>query len=364
MFRMSWNSALIETKPSDPLLVVRRLIEERLPPGWAVNMLVDRDSPTGQSRGPAWRADAVFEVVAADQAVGRLIVEVKTRADPRDLDRLVESAPDQLLVVANYFSRRSRETLRTRGISYADATGNLRLAMKRPAVFIETQGAQADPWRQADKPLKSLRGAGSGTAVRALLDFRPPYGIRELAAKSGASPASLSRVAQLLFREKLLERDADGGIEGFDWEGVIRRWTEDYEFFRANRNVLPVLAPRGARTFVESLYTLQERYALSGAVAAAVLAPVPGDSVVVYVSDPAALVTNLDLRLAPGSAWNVLVAAPFGSVVLKRVRLADGLSLATPPQLAADLLSLPGRGSSEAEDVISWMRRNESDWRN
>ena len=114
---------------------------------------------------------------------------------------------------------------------------------------------------------------------------------------------------------------------------------------------------------MQSLYRLQDRYALSGAAAATFFAPVPSESVVVFAPDPAVVVTQLDLRLARGNAWNVLLAVPFGSVVLKRIQVKDGLNVVTPPQLAADLLSLPGRGSSEAEDLISWMRRNETDWR-
>lgn len=353
-----------ETRPQDPLPRVRRLIEERLPPGWTIGVETQATIETGSGRGSRWlRPDAVFEVVAPDGTMSRLLVEVKSRADPRDVDSLAELAGGKLLLAASYLPRRTREALSTRGISYADATGNIRIVMDRPAVYIEAQGAPADPWRQDDKPLKSLRGSGAGSAVRALLDFRPPYGIRELAGRSGASPASLSRVADLLFRENLLERDSGGRITDLDWEGVLRRWSEDYEFFKVNKSVLPVLAPRGPRSMMQSLYRLQDRYALSGAAAATFFAPVPSESVVVFAPDPAVVVAQLDLRLARGNAWNVLLAAPFGSVVLKRIQVKDGLNVVTPPQLAADLLSLPGRGSSEAEDLISWMRRNETDWR-
>lgn len=319
----------------------------------------------GSSWASRWlRPDAVFEITASDGTMSRLVVEVKSRADPRDVDRVAAMTDGQLLLVASYLPRRTREALGSRGISYADATGNIRIVVDRPAVYIEAQGAPADPWRQDDKPLKSLRGSGAGAAVRSLLDFRPPYGIRELAGKSGASLSSLSRVADLLYGEKLLERDSRNGIVDLDWEGVLRRWSEDYEFFKANKNVLPVLAPRGPRSLMESLHRLQDRYALSGAAAATFFAPVPAESVVVYAPDPGAVVAQLDLRLSRGNAWNALLAAPYGSVVLKRIQVKEGLNVVSPSQLAADLLSLPGRGSSEAEDLISWMRRNEPDWRN
>ena len=50
------------------------------------------------------------------------------------------------MVVAAYLSRRTRELLTEAQLGYADATGNLRLTLDRPAVYIETQGADADPW--------------------------------------------------------------------------------------------------------------------------------------------------------------------------------------------------------------------------
>lgn len=362
VFRMNRNPTLAGTRPLDPLAIVLGLIQERLPSGWTAD--VEYEPTTPFSTGRMWRPDAVIELRAPDGARGRLLVELKTRANPRDVEQLARLVSDPLLLVTSYLPARTRDFLAEQAVNYADATGNIRLVLDRPAVYLETRGAAADPWRTADQPLKSLRGAGAGSAVRALLDFRPPYGVRELAAKSGSSPASISRVADLLFKERLLERDQEGRITDLDWEGVIRRWAEDYAFFRTNRSILRVLAPRGPLSIVDSIYASQDRYALSGAAAAGLIAPVPSESVVLYVSDPAVVVTQMNLRLAEGSAWNVLIAAPYGSVVLRRVMVENGLNLATPPQIAVDLLSLPGRGSSEAEDVMSWMRRNEAVWRN
>jgi hypothetical protein len=358
---MNRNPAWSGTRPVDPLGNALELIRVRLPFGWTVNLEYEPSSLF--SAGRAWRPDAVIEIGAPDGAKGRLFVELKRRANPRDVEQLARFASEPLVLVTSYLPARTREFLAQQGLNYADATGNIRLVLDRPAFYLETQGANADPWRTADQPLKSLRGAGAGTAVRALLDFKPPYGIRELAAKSGSSPASISRVADLMFKERVLERDQEGRITDFDWEGVIRRWAEDFVFFRANRSILRVLAPRGPLSIIDSIYAHQDRYALSGAAAASLIAPVPSDSLVLYVPDPAVVVTQLNLRLAEGSAWNVIVAAPYGSVVLRRVMVEDGLNLVTPPQMAVDLLSLPGRGSSEAEDVMSWMRRNEPAWR-
>ena len=41
----------------------------------------------------------------------------------------------------------------------------------------------------------------------------------------------------------------------------------------------------------------------------------------------------------------------------------DGLTYAAPAQVAADLLTSPGRGPAEGEALIEWMAQNEGAWR-
>jgi hypothetical protein len=71
---------------------------------------------------------------------------------------------------------------------------------------------------------------------------------------------------------------------------------------------------------------------------------------------------------------NVLLAEPAYSIVLaRRVDGPEGLQLAAPTQVAADLMTGPGRSPSEAEALIDWARRspdfmnwkrhNERSWR-
>ena len=72
--------------------------------------------------------------------------------------------------------------------------------------------------------------------VRAFLDYRPPYGTRELAALSGNAPASISRVAELLERDAIIERASPrGAIVSVDWKRLLHRWAVDYDFSSANR---------------------------------------------------------------------------------------------------------------------------------
>lgn len=64
------------------------------------------------------------------------------------------------------------------------------------------------PWT----PLRSLRGRGAARAVRAIVDSAPPFGVRELAASTDVSAATLSRVLELLEREGIIERSHRGPV--------------------------------------------------------------------------------------------------------------------------------------------------------
>ena len=109
------------------------------------------------------------------------------------------------MVISPLLRPSTKERLADPGVSYADATGNMRLVVNRPAVFIETEGTVRNPWRE-NVPLRSLQGRRRAQVVRAFLDYRPPYVTRELATLSGNASASISRVAELLERDAIIER--------------------------------------------------------------------------------------------------------------------------------------------------------------
>ena len=123
------------------------------------------------------------------------------------------------VVAAAYLSPRARALLRDRGVGYVDTTGNVRIEISTPGLFISTAGADRDPWPR-DHKLRSLRGRGAARAMRAIIDTSPPYGVRELAQSTGASAPTLSRVLDLLKREAIVTR-ARGAVSTVDWQGAI-----------------------------------------------------------------------------------------------------------------------------------------------
>ena len=114
---------------------------------------------------------------------------------------------------------------------------------------------------------------------------------------------------------------------------------------------------------IARLTQLNVRYAVTGSWAAAEVAPVaPPRLFSLYVDRPRELEQTLDLRPAEVGA-NVALLTPFDDVVFERTSVKRGITIAALSQVAADLLTSPGRGPNEAEGLMRWMREHEDAWR-
>lgn len=291
-----------------------------------------------------------------------MVVEVKRKLQGRDVDQLRAMAVEPYVVVAAYLSKMVREGLAAIDVSYGDATGNLRIALDEPGLFIEREGASKDPWREKE-PLRTLKGAGTARALRAILDSTPPFGVRELADRTKVPLASLSRAIDVLDRDGLLTRGPKSEVLDVDWERSIRRWALDYDFARSN-SVSYFLEPRGLPALTKKLSDAKWKYALTGTLGSQdLVSTVPTRLASLYVADVRAAAEKLDLRQADAGA-NVALAEPFSGVVFERRRRnAEGVWTVAATQLAVDLLTGPGRDPSEGEELLGWMRQNETAWR-
>lgn len=351
-------------RPSEARLLrqLARDISGLLPHGW------DLSTSTESGKG---RPDIVARITAPDGVETAFVIETKRTLLPRDvpdviaqLRRYAEQADlgeAALVVAAPYLSATTREQIEDRGAGYIDSTGNVLLRSKRPALLVRLSGASKDPW-PSDESLRSLKGRGTARAVRALLDFAPPYGVRDLASRADVSLASLSRTIDLLDRDGLIERSGRGPITGVDWQGMIRRWAKDYDVKSSNQ-VSTYLDPRGLAAVATKLGKLKRGYATTGALAAQRFSPVaPTRLAAIYVNDVVKWSEQLELRPADAGA-NVWLIEPYDSVVFDRTTNRDGVVCVNPTQLAVDLLTGPGRDPSEGEELLRWMERNQDAWR-
>jgi hypothetical protein len=80
--------------------------------------------------------------------------------------------------------------------------------------------------------------------------------------------ASVSRVVDLLERDRLVERQERGVVRSADWEKIIRRWVQDYSLVDSNA-ISTWLVARGVPSAMNALGRGTPRYAITGSFAAA-----------------------------------------------------------------------------------------------
>ncbi|MCK2237055.1 MULTISPECIES: hypothetical protein [unclassified Crossiella] len=320
---------------------------------------------------PDSRHDFTVRGLAPDGTTAVFAVQVKNRIEPRDVSRIAAAARDRrsgaLVMASPFVSPMTRRRLAEEGIGWFDLMGNLRLMIDRPSVFIDRQGADRGPERDpADRRLKSLRGAGSARVVLDLCAEALPIGVRELAERAEVGPATSARVLELLAREAVLDRGAQGQVTAVRKQALIRRWIQDYGLTRSNA-LSAVIDPRGIGNVLDKLRESRQRYVITGSAAAHAYLPsgvvpvAPLMTLVVYAENPAVLMRAASLRETSRGA-NMLLGSPFDDLVYARSRTVDGLAYADPAQVVADLLTGPGRAPEEAEQLLATLAAEDASW--
>ncbi|GAA4416439.1 hypothetical protein GCM10023169_11330 [Georgenia halophila] len=343
---------------------VVNLLRDRLPVTW---MVTDAAEPGPDSRRP----NLSIQLDGPDGRAARLVVEVKQVVERRDVARLADQvrlmaadAGDVPIVAARYLSPSVREALAEDGLSYVDATGNMRVVVHSPALFIADRGEDRDPWRKG-RPRGTLKGEPAARVARALLDYDRDWTVRELIVASGASTGAAYRVLEYLEREDLVVKDGKR-YRVTDWERLLRAWSTDAAFQLTTR-VMAFIEPRGVDAFLAKVAQRSTfPKAVTGSIAAKEWATyAPAKAAYVYVSSIQEASEQWGLR-PNAAAPNVILLEPktVGDVPFQNTAPAEGGYLvAAPAQVAADLLNGPGREPAEGEYLIEWMKANEKRWR-
>ncbi|GAC1340168.1 MAG: hypothetical protein NVSMB29_08640 [Candidatus Dormibacteria bacterium] len=340
------------------------VLTARLPSAWSV---VKQPSP-----GDPEACDLVFKSPNVGTQV-LVLVEAKNDVTPRDVESLLggpwrrwrkQTGNHPILLVAPYIGPRIRELLSEENVSFIDLTGNARISLDYPGVFIETQGATSDP-RSAKVRRSAMRGAKAGAVVRVLIDAAPPYSGVEIARAAGVNEGYVSRIIDTLVDEGLVERERAGPVTGVDWPRLVRRRAQALDLFRANGSYR-YIARQGVAELVERLRSRSPddpAPTLTGSFAASRLAPVAAPALLaVYSMAPRQLETELELLPAETGA-DVVLIRPDNLVAFARSQADGGIAWAAPSQTAIDCLSGSGRMPSEGEALIQWMRQDEARWR-
>lgn len=363
MFAVPANNAVRENDLVDEAIAWLR---KRLPAAWEIQPSGRSELLTGSTR-----PDAAVEI-RSPGVYSTLAIEAKRSFGPRDVAGLFGSVGRTLralnpnipiLLVAPWLSARTRELLASEGVNYLDLTGNALVQLENPALFIQSQGADRDP-SPSPRSKARIRGPKAGRLIRTLADVRPPYGVRALAEATGLAPGYISRLLDALDDDALVERTKRGGVESVEVAGLLRRWAENYDVFRANDAAM-FLAPQGGAQALSTLSELSETtaFAITGSFAAVRYAPVAAPALLtVYSESPSALADAL--KMIPADAGvNVAVLRPFDPVVWERTIETDGVPFVAPSQAVVDCLTGNGRMPSEGEALLTWMLENEPEWR-
>lgn len=304
--------------------------------------------------------DALWEIEGPG-TVRPIVVEARSRFTPRSLDQLDKHfSPAMLrqlqdpivLVVAPWFSDRSRDLIAERGWSYLDLTGNVLLRSRSPAIYVRLTGAATDPQPRPRNEVL-LRGTGINALIRMLVDVEPPYRLSELAGATKLSMSYVSRALKTLHDHGLIEREGSGPVVRVRWPELLRQRASEYDLLRSNRSSA-YLARSGSGALLRKLSGNAD-VTVTGSFAASrinqVAAPV---QLVLYVPDIRAFAGEHGLLPARAGA-NVVLLEPGSASQLDRRRLVDGVHHAGYSQLAQDLLAGNGRLPEEGEALLDWM---------
>ncbi|MGH3546044.1 MAG: hypothetical protein ACRDPW_08995 [Mycobacteriales bacterium] len=357
---------------ADVMLAAAARIQAALPADWTVQTKTEvggLDDSTNTYRRP----DSRLSLTRGGKNVVTYVVEAKRAVTSNNLLPAINqllaqqgdsSAQMRPMLVARYLNSQQQRVLQERGIAYADATGNLRVASDDPLILLSDRGAGADPWRGPGRPTTNLKGLPAEKLVRALADFVPPYSVADLANLAGASLGAAYRLSDYLGGEGLLTRADRGPITEVDWPELLRRWSQEARYLDTS-TTRGFLEPRGIDSLVEKLSTQMstQRYAVSGSLATQPYAPYAEARLgLIYTEDPVTLASDLGLRPVETGA-NVILAAPRSPVVFERTTTWRDVTIVTPSQTVADLLGGPGRNPAEGDYLLDWMKENPDAWR-
>jgi len=220
------------------------------------------------------------------------------------------------------------------------------------------------------RPRNTLKGAPAAKVLRALIESSSALSIPELIKVAKSSSGVTYRVIEYLEKENLVtgQKAQDGKrikqqIVDVQWRKIIERWSDDYGFLKSN-SVLSYIEPRGLEKLLSKLGSEKEtEYIITGSLAANIYAPYATPRLaMIYSKNPYELVDSLGLTPAENGA-NVLIASTEYEIFFDQPNIVNGIKYAPPVLAALDLLTSPGRGPAEGEELLNWMEVNQSEWR-
>lgn len=301
-----------------------------------------------------------------------LVVDYKKRVGAaeawgmvRTVEQYAKRPAKAALVVADRTTADARRILVDHGIGYVDGLGNAHLEYPGAYVHIETPRNDREP-----RATGELRLAGkAGVAAQALLlEPNREWRVTDLAERAGISVGLAHSVLDRLERLEIVE--AQGGRRArartiANPEALLDLWAEENRDRSVRQLGAYLLPPRGgsvAEAAAEALRIAEVDHALTGVVAAALLAPfvttLPAATFWVDAGRPPGdLLEKLGADTAERGA-NVVLMQADDNLPLAFADEREGLRLANVFRIYVDARADPKRGREQAEQF----RREEIGW--
>lgn len=309
---------------------------------------------------PARRAHGADATVLFGENRTIVAVEFKQRVNAATAWQLVHQAQAQvdrpLLLIAGTTTAKARHLLEQHGIAVIDGLGNVHIELPGLFFHVEGRGRKHGP----KPPPARLRGK-AGLVVQALLLARDrPWQVSDLAEEAGVSVALAHRVLTRLEAEGVIVPEHAGPRRVrrlTNPTALLDLWAEE-DLERPNRTPGYLLAQSPQKLIRQLGANLAEEhidYALTGAAAAALVAPFVTAVPVVHVWATATAAPD-DLIRAAGAepvtdGPNVVFLQGKDDGPLAFRERVDGLWVVNRFRLYVDLQKDPRRGAEQADHL-------------
>ncbi len=295
-------------------------------------------------------------VLTAARTTQQLTIATSARLNAGAARQLVTDGAERgapLLIVAGRTTADARALLRDHGVGIVDGQGNAHIEL--PGVVIHVTG---DDTRPAPRPPTRLTGKAGVVAQALLLDPERAWGVSALAEVARVSTGLVHRVLTRLETETLVQSHGKGPARVRvvrEPAGLLDLWAEEQQDAptRLPAYRLGQTSEQVAREVLDGLADAGMEHALTGAAAAAILAPfVTAIPVIeVWVEATAANHTLLDATDAEEvtSGHNLVFLQAKDDLPLRFATTAGATRTVNPFRLYVDLRRDPRRGAEQAK---------------
>ena len=339
-------------RPDELIRAFEQALRSLLPPN--LGMSLELEGGSGEAR-----MDAYLDLTPPVGDRIRACVELKTRAEPAEVVRLVPwlQGCGPAILVAPSIGSRARDILTSGGISWMEPAGDCRISLG--SLFIERLGRGRPRKPMGVKDTRYVADLYSGGALRIvrwlLIEPGRSWSLADMAERTGLTQGFVSRTFKTLAREAFLSR-TPGASKVSDRDALLDAWAA------APPPVDEVSERIATVPNVEALVRMLRdepapgKYALTAEAAAERLAPLARYSrVELYCDDVSGWDVKLGLVAVPRGGNLILIRA-VDRGVFDGAFTRDGVTLVSRPQLYVDLKR---RGGAAAEGAAFLRERGE-----